>query len=29
MAKKTTYEELMNFVHDERNILNCVKTYFY
>lgn len=23
MAKKTTYEELMNFVHDERNILNC------
>ena len=24
MAKKATYEERMQFVHDERNIRNCI-----
>lgn len=24
MVKKMTYEELMHFEHDERNILNCI-----
>ena len=25
MAKKMTYEELMQFIHDERNIQNCIE----
>ena len=29
MAKKMTYEELMHFEHDERNIRNCIKCPYY
>lgn len=29
MAKKMTYEELMHFVQDERNIRNCIECPYY
>lgn len=29
MAKKMTYEELMHFEHDERNIRNCIECPYY
>ena len=29
MAKKMTYEELMYFEHDERNIRNCIECPYY